>query len=56
MLKRKIKNESESFISICYFNQKWWECEDSYVNETLTPSYFDPEGDTIMLFYERNYF
>ena len=56
VLKRKIKNGSESFISICYFNQKWWECEDSYVNETLTPSYFDPEGDTIMLFYERNYF
>ena len=54
VLKRKIKNGSENFISICHFNQKWWECEDSYVNETLTPSYFDPEGDTIMLFYERN--
>ena len=54
VLKRKTKNGSENFISICHFNQKWWECEDSYVNETLTPSYFDPEGDTIMLFYERN--
>ena len=53
VLKRKVKEGKENYISICYFNQKWWECEDSYVNETLTPSYFDPEGDTIMLFYQK---
>ena len=54
MIKRKIKNGSENFISICYFNKKWWKCEDSCVNETLNPCYSDnPEGDTIMLFYER---
>ena len=53
VLKRKVNNGKESYISICYFNQKWWECEDSYVNETLTPCYFDPDGDTMMLFYEK---
>ena len=53
ILKRIIKNGNETFFSIIFFNQRWYLCEGAKVIETMSPLLFDPDGDTIMLFYEK---
>ena len=53
ILKRIIKNGNEIYFSIIYFNQNWYLCEGAKVISTMSPLEFDPEGDTIMLFYEK---
>ena len=53
ILKRKVKNGNEIYFSIIFFNQNWFLCESDKVIKTNPPFQFDPEGDTIMLFYQK---
>ena len=56
IIKRKTtkENQNENEIFFCVFNykQKWWQNENSDIFETFSPLEVDPEGDTIMIFYE----
>ena len=53
VLKRIVRNGIEIYYSIIYYNQIWWYCERNNVNQTYPPYTHEPEGDTIMLFYEK---
>ena len=53
ILKRKVKSGNEIYFSIILFNQRWYLCEGDKVNITNPPFQTDPEGDTIMLFYQK---
>ena len=50
-LARIYNNGSESFYSVIKFNEKWFRCEGTNINQIQSPSNCNLNGDIIMMFY-----